>query len=294
MACSTGPRRLGSSGLEVGPIAYGCWRFADTAQAVAENNLRTALDLGCNLVDTADIYGFDGAGGFGAAEELLGRILRAAPELRDRMVLATKGGIRPGVPYDWSDAYLRAAIEDSLWRLDVERIDLYQLHRPDVLTHPEEVATVLADLLDRDLVAEVGLSNVTPSQFELVQHFLDRPIATTQPEFSPWHAAPVLDGTFDQAIRRGVVPLSWSPLGGGRIGGDDDVTRVLDRLASEREATRTTIALAWVLTHPAAPVAILGTQRAERITEAVGALDVSLTRSEWYEVLQAGTGERLP
>jgi predicted oxidoreductase len=294
MGTTNGTRRLGTSGLEVGPIAYGCWRFAESSPAVAEANLRTALDHGCNLIDTADIYGFDGAGGFGAAEELLGRILRSSPELRDRMVLATKGGIRPGVPYDWSDAYLRAAIEDSLWRLDVDRIDLYQLHRPDVLTHPEEVAAVLADLLERDLVASVGLSNVTPSQFELVQHFLDRPIATTQPEFSPWHPAPVLDGTFDQAIRRGVVPLAWSPLGGGRIGGDDEVTRVLDRLAHERGATRTAIALAWVLAHPAEPVPILGTQRADRITEAMGALEISLTRSEWYEVLQAGTGESLP
>lgn len=278
----------------MGPIAYGCWRFADTPIEVAESNLRTALESGCNLIDTADIYGVDGSGGFGSAEALLGQILRSSPELRDQMVLATKGGIRPGVPYDWSEAYLREAVEASLRRLGVDHVDLYQLHRPDILTHPEQVASVLADLVDRGLVAEVGVSNVTPSQFETIQHFLDRPIASTQPEFSPWHPQPAVDGTFDQAIRHDVVALAWSPLGGGRIGGDDDVTRVLDRLAADRGTTRTAVALAWVLAHPVAPVAILGTQRADRILEAMAALEVSLTRTEWYEVLQAGTGEPLP
>ena len=209
--------RLGASALEVGPISYGCWRLAEGDVAAAEANISTALDAGFTLIDTADIYGFDGVDGFGDAEVLLGEVLARNPGLRDRMVLATKAGIRPGVPYDWSAEYLRAACEDSLRRLGVDVIDLYQLHRPDVLTHPGEVAEVLTDLRDRGLVRELGLSNVTPSQFEMVQSHLDVPLVTTQPEFSIWHSDPVSDGTLDQCLVRGVTPLAWSPLGGGQI-----------------------------------------------------------------------------
>lgn len=288
-------RRLGTSELEVGPISYGCWRFAgndvDTATALIE----TALDCGFTLIDTADIYGFDGARGFGDAEELLGRVLARDPQLRDRMVLATKGGIRPGVPYDWSATYLRSACEDSLRRLGVDVIDLYQLHRPDVLTHPAEVAEVLTELVDRGLVRHLGLSNVTPSQFDLVQGFLDQPLVTTQPEFSVWHSEPVRDGTFDQCLARHVTPLAWSPLGGGRVGdAADAVAPVLARLASERGVDTSAIALAFVLAHPSAPIPILGTQRIDRIEAARTATTIRLERSEWYELYQAGTGERLP
>jgi predicted oxidoreductase len=292
--------RLGTSGLVVGPISYGCWRFAGADLDAARAKIVTALDCGFTLIDTADIYGFDGVDGFGDAEALLGRVLADAPELRDRMVLATKGGIRPGVPYDWSADYLRAACEDSLRRLGVDVIDLYQLHRPDVLTHPAEVAAALTDLRERGLVREVGLSNVTPSQLEMVQAHLDVPLATTQPEFSIWHSDPVRDGTFDQCLTHSITPLAWSPLGGGRVGGDgqgvgdDPVTEVLDRIARRHEVDTTAVALAFVLAHPAAPVPILGTQRLDRIEAARVALDVTLDRSEWYELYQAGTGEMLP
>ena len=112
--------RLGTSDLQVGPISYGCWRFAHQDLVTAESLVSTALDAGWTLIDTADIYGFDGERGFGDAESLLGRVLARDPSLRDRMVLATKGGIRPGVPYDWSASYLRTACEDSLRRLGVD------------------------------------------------------------------------------------------------------------------------------------------------------------------------------
>jgi predicted oxidoreductase len=288
-------RRLGTSELEVGPISYGCWRFAGNDPDTAAALITTALDCGFTLIDTADIYGFDGARGFGDAEELLGRVLARDAQLRDRMVLATKGGIRPGVPYDWSAAYLRTACEDSLRRLGVDVIDLYQLHRPDVLTHPAEVAEALTQLVDRGLVRHLGLSNVTPSQFELVQQFLEHPLVTTQPEFSIWHSEPVRDGTFDQCLARDVTPLAWSPLGGGRVGdADEAVAPVLERLADAHQVDTTAIALAFVLAHPSAPIPILGTQRPERIEAAGVAATVRLERSEWYELYQAGTGERLP
>ena len=286
--------RLGSSDLAVGPIAYGCWRFAGHDLATASALIGTALDQGWTLIDTADIYGFDGRQGFGEAEALLGRVLADRPALRDRMVLATKGGIRPGVPYDWSAAHLRGACEDSLRRLGVDVIDLYQLHRPDVLTHPAEVAEVLTELVERGLVRHVGLSNVTPSQFEMVQAFLDAPLVTTQPEFSVWHSDPVRDGTFDKCLVGSVTPLAWSPLGGGRVGADDAVGVVLRRLADDRGVDPTAVALAFVMAHPAGAVPILGTQQPDRIVAAGDALGVRLERAEWYELYQAGTGEPLP
>jgi len=284
----------------IGPISFGCWRFAGNTLADAEALISTSLEVGFSLIDTADIYGFDGTSGFGEAEELLGRVLAAQPGLRDQMVLATKGGIRPGVPYDWSPEYLRQACEDSLRRLGVDAVDLYQLHRPDVLTPPEAVAEALVDLIDRNLVGALGVSNVTPSQFSLLQHALAecRPglsLVSTQPEFSVWHSDPVRDGTFDQCLELGTLALAWSPLGGGRIGADDDpVVAALTRVGERHGVDAPTVALAFVLAHPARPVPILGTQRVERIRAAAVALDVRLERSDWYELYQSGTGERLP
>jgi predicted oxidoreductase len=289
-------RRLGESDLVVGPIAYGCWRLAEGDVASAREKVFAAVECGWTLIDTADIYGWNGATGFGDAERILGEVLAAEPGLRDRIVLATKGGIRPGVPYDWSAEHLSAACEDSLRRLGVDVVDLYQLHRPDVLTHPEEVAGALGDLVDRGLVREIGVSNVTPSQLDLLQRFLDRPLVTTQPELSVWHSDPVRDGTLDQCLARTITPLAWSPLGGGRTLGDagDPVVAELDRIAANRGVNRSSVALAFVLRHPAAPIPILGTQQVARIRLAAEALDVELTRAEWYSLYQAGTGERLP
>jgi predicted oxidoreductase len=288
--------RLGATDTVVGPIAYGCWRFAGQEVGSATALIEAAVDQGFSLIDTADIYGFDGASGFGEAESLLGVVLAGRPDLRDRMVLATKGGIRPGVPYDWSASYLRSACEDSLRRLHVGVIDLYQLHRPDVLTHPGEVAEVLTELRDRGLVRHLGLSNVTPSQFEMVQAHLDVELVTTQPEFSVWHSDPVRDGTFDQCLTLSVTPLAWSPLGGGRVGAgqDDVVATTLQRLADEHGVDPTAIALSFVMSHPSSPIPILGTQQVERVVAARQALGVRLDRAEWYELYQAGTGEQLP
>lgn len=299
-AMETAPtRRLGTSDLVVGAISYGCWRLAEGDAAAAHDKITTALDCGWTLIDTADIYGWDGSQGWGAAESLLGEVLAAEPQLRDRMVLATKGGIRPGVPYDWSAQYLRTACEDSLRRLGVDVIDLYQLHRPDVLTPAAEVAEALTGLVDRGLVRHLGVSNVTPSQFDLLQSHLDLPLVTTQPELSIWRSDPVHDGTLDQCQVRDVTPLAWSPLGGGRVGGGgaataDPVDEAMDRLGALHGVDRAAIALAFVLRHPSRPVPIIGTQSSERIRSAAAALRVELEREHWYELYQAGTGESLP
>ena len=138
-------RQLGGSGIAISPIAWGMWRLAESKRSSAEaaRLVHTALDAGITLLDTADIYGFNGSSGFGAAEALLGGVLAAEPALRSRMVLATKGGIMPPLPYDQSADYLNAAIDASLRRLRTDRIDLWQIHRPDILAHPQEVARTL-------------------------------------------------------------------------------------------------------------------------------------------------------
>ena len=300
-------RRLGRSDLEVGPLAYGCWRFSGTTVAVAREKIEAAIDAGMMLIDTADIYGFGSNGankllpdGFGDAEALLGRVLAAAPGLRDSMVLATKGGIRPPVPYDQSGAYLTAACEDSLRRLGVDHVDLYQVHRPDMLTHPADLAATLTSLVERGLTRAVGVSNFTAAHTQAVLAHLDVPLATTQPEFSALHLDPLTDGTLDLCTGAGVTPLAWSPLAGGRLVGDGEdpaarrVAPVLDRLARREGVNRTAVALAWLLRHPAGVIPIVGTQRVDRIREAAAATTVELDRADWYELLAAARGERLP
>jgi predicted oxidoreductase len=292
------PRDLGPD-LRVGPIAFGCWRLVAMSPGEARRRVETALDAGLDLVDTADVYGLDwGGDGFGAAESLLGRVLADAPELRDRMVLASKGGIRPPVPYDSSRKSLVAACEASLGRLGVERLDLYQIHRPDLYTHPAEVAEALAGLREAGKIREVGVSNHTPAQLEALAAHLPFPLVSTQPEFSAAHLAPMRDGTFDQCMRLGLVPLAWSPLAGGHlVSGQDlshELTSTLDRIAVREGVERAIVALAFVLAHPAAPVAIVGTMDPDRIRRAPDALSVQLDREDVYAIVQASEGEPLP
>ena len=292
------PRELGP-GLRVGPLAFGCWRLVAMSPTEARERVEAALESGMNLVDVADVYGLDWGGeGFGAVETLLGRVLADAPELRDRMVLAGKGGIRPGVPYDSSREGLVAACEASLRRLGTERIDVYQIHRPDLYTHPAEVAEALSGLRDAGKIREVGVSNHTVAQTEALAAHLPFPLVSTQPEFSVAHLDPMRDGTFDLCMRTGLTPLVWSPLGGGRIVSrqdfSHDLTTTLDRLAEREGAERATLALAFVLAHPAKPVAIIGTMDPARIRRAPAALSVQLSREDVYAIVQASEGERLP
>lgn len=295
-------RVLGES-LRSGPLGFGCWRFTHQSTADAHRVLEAALDADLRLVDTADVYGLDwGGSGFGTVEERLGDVLRTAPGLRDRMVLATKGGIRPPVPYDSSSTALRAACEASLRRLGVEYVDLYQVHRPDLFAHPHDVADTLATLVAEGKVREVGVSNHTPAQHEaLAAALAERGVrlATTQLEYSAAELAPLRDGSFDLAMRSGVAVLAWSPLAGGRLAGtgDDlpgDLATVLDDLAARHDTDRATVALAFALAHPARPVVLVGSQDPDRLTGASAALGVPLTRTDAYRIVAASEGRPLP
>ena len=290
--------RLGRDGPLIGPVAWGMWRLSGSTRETGDL-VRAALDHGLNLLDTADIYGFDGVNGFGAAESLLGAVLAEDPHLRSRMVLATKGGISPGVPYDQSNVYLSNAIDQSLRRLQTDRIDLYQIHRPDLLTHPEDLAKTLLQAVQAGKILQIGVSNFTPAQIETLVHFLDLPLASTQPEVSALRIDCFENGELDQAMRLGLTSLAWSPLGGGRLidprtKQERAVAAALDRVGADAGVSRSVAALSWLMAHPAAIVPIVGTQNSERIVEAASAARVRWTRAQWYCVFEAARGEKLP
>lgn len=295
---------LGRSGIEVAPLGWGMWRFSGADLATARRRIEAALEIGCTLFDTADIYGYSTPEGFGGAERLLGQVFRSAPGLRDRMVLATKAGIYPPLPYDSSAAYLVQACENSLQRLGVECIDLYQIHRPDLLTHPQDVAVTLERLKQAGKIRAAGVSNYSATQLDALCHYLPFPLASIQPEFSPLAIEPLTNGVLDAAIRHGIAVLAWSPLGQGRLGsGNSGETRdvrtaaviaVLDRVAARASVPRSAVAYAWVMAHPSRPVPLIGSQNPDRIKEAAVACAVDLAREEWYQILEASRGEPLP
>lgn len=294
-------RTLGASGIAVSPIAWGMWRLAENGRTPADaaRLVHAALDAGINFLDTADIYGFDGAGGFGDAEALLGEVLAAEPALRQRMVLASKGGIMPPLPYDQSPAYLKQALDASLRRMKVDTIDLYQIHRPDILAHPQEVARVLDDAVAAGKIRTIGVSNFTVHQVAALNQFLGNKLVATQPEISPLRITCFENGELDQAMMLGLTPLAWSPLGGGRLADpqserDRAVAAELDRVAANYGVSRSVAVYSWLMAHPAGIVPIIGSQQPARIVEGAAALKVQWNRTDWYAVLVAARGERLP
>lgn len=282
-----------------GRYGLGLWRFTSESVDDASRLIAAAVDVGITLLDNAAVYGRNWGGkGFGAAEELLGAVLARTPALRDKVCVATKGGITPGIPYDQSPATLRRECEDSLRRLRLERIDLYQIHRPDLFAHPQEVADTLMTLRREGKIDRVGVSNFTPAQHEALAAHLRVPIETTQPEYSVAALGPLRDGTFDLCMRDGVTPLAWSPLAGGRVmTGENlrpELLAVLDEIAAARGISREQVAYAFVLSHPARPVVLLGTQKPERLAAAASSPVQSLERTELYRIVAASEGRPLP
>lgn len=293
------PVALGASGLRVFPIAWGMWRLADPAGrddiGAVIARIEAAIEAGITLFDTADIYGAGEPIGFGGAEALLGRALAARPDLRAKMVIATKGGIRQGVPYISTAAALEQAIDASLSRLGVDQVELYQIHRRDFLAHPRDVAQGLIAMVEAGKVRHVGVSNHSPAEIEALQAFLPFPLVSTQPEFSAARWQPLYDGTLDQAMARDLAVLAWSPLGGGRlVGGDHPAFAPLVAQGARHGTDAAAAALSWIMAHPARVIPIVGSQSPERILQARDAFKVGWTRSEWYGVLEAARGERMP
>lgn len=296
------PVRLSPDGPALSPIIAGAWRMGEWNYS-AQQRLRwieQALDLGVTSFDHADIYGSY------TVEALFGDALALRPELRQRMQIVSKCGIRlvserrPAhsiASYDTSRAHVLASVDESLRSLRTDRLDLLLIHRPDALMDPDELARTFDELKAAGKVLHVGVSNHSPSQFALL-HARHR-LATNQIEFSPLHLAPLADGTLDQSLDLGVRPMAWSPLGGGRLfsGEDAQALRVRAELAELGEhygASVATMAYAWLLRHPSKPVPITGSGRIEGLQDAVAALGIALSAEDWYRVWRASTGHDVP
>ena len=220
---------LGTSALSVSRLAYGCMRISgtwnpdhltDELKTRGKEALYAAYEAGYTLFDHADIYGR------GTCESIHGELLKESPDLRDQTVIATKCGIRfhgdpnPDSPhrFDFSADYIVQSCEQSLKRLGVDSIDLYQLHRPDFLMNPAEVAEAFAKLHKAGKVQVFGVSNFSPSQLNLLQTAMADPLVVNQVEIHLGRLACFEDGTLDQCLQHRITPLAWSPLGGGWLG----------------------------------------------------------------------------
>jgi predicted oxidoreductase len=276
-------------------LGYGFWRFREDEIAPALQMLQLARENAIDHIDTADVYG--GPGGFGGAERLLGKVRRQAPALLDGAVVATKAGVEIGVPYNSSNAYLAAACEASLIRLGVERIDLFYVHRHDLLTHPEDLAASLDTLHASGKIGAVGLSNFTANQVDALARHIKTPISALQIEFSAACLDPLFDGRADQAMRLRVPLVAWSPLAGGRLGVGAHFTELRSKLAetgARYGVSAAATAIAFLQRHPASPTPLLGTKTPTRLRECLSAAPCHLARAEWYAIVEASLGKAMP
>lgn len=287
--------------FELSPIVAGLWRITEWKLGVQERVrwIEQALALGITTFDHADIYGDY------RAEGLFGEALQASPDLRRRMQLVTKCGIRLRSAqkpyrinyYDTGAAYVSAQVEQSLRNLHTEQLDLVLVHRPDYLMDAAALAETFTQLTREGKVAHWGVSNHSTSQFALLnQH---HPLVTNQVELSPLQMHALDDGTLDQAQQLGLRPMIWSPLAGGRLftGEDEPATRVraeMSAIAARYGISLTTLAFAWVLRHPSRPYPITGTGRIDGLRDAVAALNVQLDVEDWYAIWTASKGHSVP
>jgi predicted oxidoreductase len=309
---------LGVSPLRVSQLAYGCWRVAGTwdpaevtpeSRAAGRAAIRTAFDAGYTLFDTADIYCR------GESEKILGETLREVPGMRDKVVIATKCGIRfPGTPgpdspqrYDFSGEHIVSSAEGSLKRLGVEVIDLLMLHRPDFLADPLEIAEAFSKLKGQGKVRFFGISNFRPTLVTALQVICPMPLIAHQVEISLLKTDAFTDGTLDQCLIERITPMAWSPLAGGVLGHGakkllpsqegyraEGVASLLQEIGQAHGASSTAIALAWLMKHPSRIMPIVGSVRSDRIRDAAQASKIKLSRDEWYKLLLAARGEPLP
>ncbi|MEM8772429.1 MAG: aldo/keto reductase [Pseudomonadota bacterium] len=278
------------------PIAYGLWRYGRDDLGQMQTMVAAARELGIDHFDTADVYGYPEVG---AAERLLGALRDKAPSLLEGAEIATKAGVDIGTPYNASRAYIEKAIDASLERLQTNCIDLFYIHRPDMLAHPAETAAALDAIIASGKAKSLGVSNYAPEQIKSLNAFLQTPLSAHQVEFSTLHVNPAADGVFDQAMANDMRVYAWSPLGGGRLFTDGDtqskrVRYVLSDIAERYECSPMAAALAFVMTHPAGVRPILGTSNPSRLKDAVSAENIRLDRKDWYALYQASTGEKLP
>lgn len=282
-------------------LGYGCMRISgDRAKGRAA--VIAAYEAGYRLFDHADIYGG------GACESLFGEVMREVVGMREAIVLQGKVGVRLPNPqhpgqYDFSRQHLTAAVEGSLKRLGVERLDILLLHRIDHLADPDEVAAVLDGLHVAGKVAAFGVSNASPAQVRMLAKRLRFPLLANQVEFNLDRIDVLLDGTLDQCLECGISPQAWCPIGGvgypawGKQASPAQwklVQAELDRQATRLGTDRVGVNLAWLLRHPARIMPLIGSTTPERIRAALAAVTLAYGRDDWYNLFEARRGHAVP
>ncbi len=302
-------QRILGGALTVPAIAMGCMRLADAKES-PDRVIGTALELGMNFFDHADIYGG------GRCEEIFGEYLASRPSLRDKIVIQTKCGIRKGY-FDFSKEHILSSVEGSLRRLRTDHIDVLLLHRPDTLMEPGEVAEAFDALERSGKVRMFGVSNHNPMQIELLKTAVRQPIVADQLQFSIPESGLVTsglnvnmkndesvmhDGSALEYLRvKGITIQAWSPFQSGFFKGPfvgdrekyPALNAALDNVAEKYGVTPVAIAAAWILRHPAGMQVISGSVSPERMRAIAAAARIELTREDWYAVYRAA-GFRLP
>jgi len=292
--------RTSEDGLALSRIVAGMWRMAEWRMTPQQRLafIEQCLELGVSSFDHADIYG-----GYGV-EELFGEALALQPSLRERMQIVSKCGIklksaaRPAHTiqhYDTTAQHIRASVDNSLKALRTTHLDLLLIHRPDPLMDFDEIAETFEALRAAGKVRHFGVSNFTRHQFECLHRRI--PLATNQVEFSPLQLAPMFDETFDGLQDKGVAPMIWSPLAGGRLFGDDaagtPLRAKIREVAAETGRPFASVVFAWIMQLPSAPIPLTGSGRIEAIAEAVEATRFTLSRQQWFEILRAARGHEV-
>jgi predicted oxidoreductase len=301
---------LGSSGLQVPVIAVGCMRIDTIGKAEAEKFVKTAVDGGAVFFDHADVYGE------GACEEIFAEAIGMNSGVREKIILQSKCGIRRGVAFDFSRAHILASVDGILKRLKTDYLDVLLLHRPDLLVEPEEVAEAFGILHSGGKVRNFGVSNQNPMQIQLLEKFVKQPIVANQLQLSITNAAMISQGLHvnmadDAAVNRDgsildfcrlrdITIQPWSPFQYGFFAGVflgnsqfPELNAKIDEIARKYAVSNTTIALAWLLRHPAKFQPVTGTMNAGRLKDCIRAADIVLSREEWYEIYLAA-GNILP
>ena len=303
---------LGQADKELSEIVLGLMRIEDKSVKEVEELVETALSVGINAFDLADIYGC------GRCEELLGLVLKNRPDLREEMWIQSKCGIRieEFTYFDFSKDYILESVDGILQRLKIDHLDSLLLHRPDALMEADQVAEAFDLLYKQGKVRDFGVSNQNPMMMELLKKDVKQPLAVNQLQlsaaFTPgfesgFHVnmedsqAAIRDGSiFEYCKLHDVVIQAWSVLQFGYFKGNfvgnekfQALNQVLDRLAIKYGVTSSTIAISWILRYPAKMQAVVGTTNPKHLREVSQAANFSLTRKEWYEIYLAA-GNDLP
>jgi predicted oxidoreductase len=301
--------KIAHSDLDASEISLGCMRIAGMSDQEIATLIHTAMDAGINFFDHADVYGG------GQAEARFAEALGMTPQLRDKMILQTKVGIRKR-SFDFSKKHILEALEGSLKRLQTDHVDVLLLHRPDALVEPEEVAEAFTILHDSGKVRYFGVSNQNPMQIELLKKFVKQPLIINQLQLSITNTGMIDAGInvnmeIDASVNRDgsildycrlndITIQPWSPFQYGFFEGvflDNDkfpeLNQAIDQIAAKYAVPNTAIAIAWLLRHPAHMQPILGTTNPGRVKDSCKASDVKLTRQEWYDIYLAA-GNKLP